>query len=394
MGSTLVNIFEALSHATWQSVTVWLLISLIGLLIALWSHITFWGWYYRRGQLDGERHWVKASDGWRLALERHPLPEGLERAGVALCCPGLACNGRIFHLREDVSFARGLQERGYEVWILHPRGTGPSERPLGKGEWGYGHSDYLKDGIAALRYVYHEAGEAPLWVGHSMGGLIGYEVAGIAPHKLRGLVTLGTPTDLSHHTISPFYFFLFKYFCKGLDTAYLGKLSTLVAPWAGWIPSLTPDPLYVNLNLLPPDALRAFLAQAIEDTPRQLLDEFVNAVYGRGPLSEEGWTRYKRLLAGIQVPIFAVMSNQDGLAPLEVTSAIKRWGPEGLLETLELTGYGHGELAVSLSARALITEEVARWAQRATRRRLRKRPYLGPPRIARPNDQVSEQEEP
>jgi len=379
MGSLINSLCLTLSEPTALAVSLWLVLITLFLLIAVSAHILFWGWYYRRGQLDGERHWVKASDGWRIALERHLCPEGVERAGVALCCPGLACNGRIFHLREDVSFTRGLQEQGYEVWIIHPRGTGPSERPLGRGEWGYGHSDYLKDGIASLRYVYREAGEAPLWIGHSMGGLIGYEVAGVAPNKLRGLVTLGTPTDLSHHTISPFYFFLFKHFCRGLDTAYLGKLSTLVSPWAGWIPSLTPEPLFVNHELLPADALRAFLAQAIEDTPRQLLDEFVDAVSGHGPLSEEGWLRYKWLLANLQVPIFAVMSDRDGLAPLEVTSAIKRWGPEGLLETLELTGFGHGELGVSVPAREQLPHEVARWASRSTRRRLRKRPYLGPP---------------
>jgi len=357
---------------------LWGGLALAVLALGLWAHLLFWGWYYRRGQLDGERHWVKASDGWRIALERHPLPQGVERQGVALCCPGLACNGRIFHLREDVSFTRGLQAQGLEVWIIHPRGTGPSERPLGGGEWSYGHMDYLKDGAAALRYVYREAGEAPIWVGHSMGGLIGYELAGIMPNKLRGLVTLGTPTDLSDHTINPFYFLLFKWFCKGLKTAYLGQLSTLVAPWAGWISALSPAPLYVNLKILPPSALRAFLVQAIEDTPRQLLDEFVDAVSGRGPLSEEGWARYQELLAGLEVPLLAVMSERDGLAPLEVTSAIKRWGPQERLSTLELGDFGHGELGVSVPAREMISAELARWAARCTRRRMRKSPYLGP----------------
>lgn len=380
MESLSINLTETLSHLIPSSLVLWGFIVVFCLGMALLAHLMFWDWYYRRGQLEGERHWVKASDGWKLALEYHPCPKEQQRMGVALCCPGLACNGRIFHLREDVSFTRGLQSLGYEVWILHPRGTGPSERPLGKGEWSYGHSDYLKDGIAALRYVYREAGEAPLWIGHSMGGLIGYEIAGIAPHKVRGLVTLGTPTDLSHHTIRPFYFFLFKWFCKGFDTAYLGKLSTFVAPWAGWVPSLIPKPLYVNLELLPADALRTFLVQAIEDTPRQLLDEFVDAVSGRGPLSEKGWARYKRLLRELKVPVFAVMSDRDGLAPLEVTTAIKRWGPQKYLKTLELNGYGHGELGVSIPAKQLIPSEIALWASQDTRRRMRKSPYLGPPK--------------
>ena len=37
----------------------------------LWGHLAFWGWYYRRHQLDGERHWVKASE---LKLLKRPAP--------------------------------------------------------------------------------------------------------------------------------------------------------------------------------------------------------------------------------------------------------------------------------------------------------------------------------
>jgi pimeloyl-ACP methyl ester carboxylesterase len=339
--------------------------------LALWAHIAFWGWYYRRGELDGERHWVTAADGWRVALERHPLPDGVTRAGVALCCPGLACNGRIFHLHDEVSFTQGLRAQGYEVWIIHPRGMGASERPV-EGEWRFGHADYLKDGLAALRYVNRFTREAPLWVGHSMGGLIGYELAAIAPRKMRGLITLGTPTDLSVHTVPRFHYMMFKWFCKGLKVAYLGKLSTLVAPWAGRVPALHPAPLYVNTQLLPAHHLRAFLAQAFEDTPRQLLDEFVGAVDGRGPLSEEGWGRYREMLRALEVPIFAVVSDADGLAPIGVTSAIEGWGPPGKVTMWRLKEYGHAELAVSLTARALIAPRVAEWAEAHTERRVKR----------------------
>lgn len=347
------------------------LAALAALALAVWAHVAFWGWYYSRGALDGERHWVKAADGWRVALERHPLPEGAARAGVALCCPGLACNGRIFHLRDEVSFMQGLRAKGYEVWIIHPRGMGASERPL-EGEWRFGHADYLKDGLAALRYVYRHAGEAPLWVGHSMGGLIGYELAAIAPRKMRGLVTLGTPTNLSVHTVPRLHYLMFKWFCKGLKVAYLGKLSTLVAPWAGWVSALHPAPLYVNFKLLPPRYLRSFLVEAFEDTPRQLLDEFVGAVDGRGPLSEEGWERYRATLRSLRVPILAVVSDADGLAPIGVTTAIEEWGPPGGVTMWRLEGYGHAELGVSLPARAVIAPGVADWAEAHAARRLKR----------------------
>ena len=340
---------------------MWFVCVLIFLILALYLHIKFWSWYYSRRIIRGTQEYLRSTDGWKITLEHLPAQNASPPLGTILCCPGLACNGRIFHLTEELSFARHLSTLGYDVWVLHPRGTGPSERANVKREWNYGYQDYVKDGIATAQYLYERNKEKIIWIGHSMGGLIGYEISTRAPHAIQGLVTLGTPTNLSKHSLSRFHFGLFKWFCKGFSTSYLGQLSTVVAPWAGWIPALTPKPLYVNLDILSAKDLRFFLAVALEDTPRQLIDEFLLAIKGEGPLAEENWIRYRWMLRNLPVPLFAIVGGCDGLAPLSVTQAIKKWGPKKHLTYLEIEEASHAELIVSTTAQTDIIPAINQW---------------------------------
>ena len=219
----------------------------------------------------------------------------------------------------------------------------------------------MKDGIATAEHLFTKYKQKIIWIGHSMGGLIGYEISTRAPHAIGGLVTLGTPTNLAKHDISRFHFALFKWFCRGLPISYLGKLSTLVAPWAGWIPALTPKPLYVNLDLLPAKDLRLFLAIALEDTPRQLINEFLLAIKGQGPLSEKDWIRYRWMLRHLPVPLYAVVGTADGLAPLSVTSVIQQWGPKKRLRYSEIEACSHAELVVGKAAKLEIVPQICTW---------------------------------
>ena len=338
----------------------WIVYFLLGftvLVLGLAAHLIFWSWYYRRREISGPLSWVYSPDGWKIALEQIPARHGVPFKGQMLCCPGLACNGRIFNFRDDLSFARNMSDEGWTVWILHPRGTGPSERPLGAEERIYGYEHYVKDGIAATEFVKKRAQGPLVWVGHSLGGLIGLEVARKHPHYLDGMITMGTPIALNRHTINAFYFNVFKWFCRGLKTAYLGKLSTLVAPWAGWFPFLHPAPLYVNFDLVSKADLRTALAQCFEDTPRQVLDEFVNAVkHSTGP-----WEHFKEELPKLDLPLLAFAGDRDGLAPLTVTQAISEWGQKEYTDWHILEGFSHLELALSEGVKPQVIPKITQW---------------------------------
>lgn len=343
-----------------DQILTWIVyISLICAIIffALWAHIAFWDWYYRRREISGSLSWIHSADGWRLALEQVPARSHVPHQGILLCCPGLACNGRIFHFRDGLSFAQDMSEEGWTVWILHPRGTGPSERPLSATERTYGYQHYVKDGLAAAEFVRAQSEQPLIWVGHSLGGLIGLEVARRRPYLLNGMITMGTPIALSRHPINPFYFNVFKLFCKGMKTAYLGKLSTLVAPWSGWLPFLHPDPLYVNFDLVSKADLRTILAQGFEDTPRRVLDEFVDAVqHSKGP-----WKHIKDELPKLELPLLAIAGDRDGLAPIKVTEAISEWGHPQYVEWHILKDFSHLELAMSQGVKPIVIPKVLAW---------------------------------
>ena len=336
---------------------VYFLLGFTALALGLVAHLIFWSWYYRRREISGTLSWIHSSDGWRIALEQVPAHQGVPNKGQILCCPGLACNGRIFHFRDDLSFAQNMSDEGWTVWILHPRGTGPSERPWGADERIYGYEQYVKDGIAATEFVRKQAQGPLLWVGHSLGGLIGLEVARKYPHYFDGMITMGTPIALNRHTINPFYFGVFKWFCRGFKTAYLGKLSTFVSPWAGWLPFLHPAPLYVNFELIAKADLRTALVQCFEDTPRQILDEFVNAVQSStGP-----WEHFKKDLPNLNLPLLAFAGDRDGLAPLTVTRAISELGQSEYIDWFVLEGFSHLELALSDGVKPIVMPKIHAW---------------------------------
>ena len=328
--------------------------------VAIWGHLSFWSWYYRRSELCGPLSWVYSPDGWRIALEHVPVRRGVPCVGQVICCPGLACNGRIFHFREEISMARKLAEAGWSVWILHPRGTGPSERPMKGADRIYGYAEYVKDAFAVVDFVRSRGQGKLLWVGHSLGGLIGLEIANYDESLLDGVVTLGTPIKLRNHTIHKFYYGVFKWFCRGLKTAYLGKLSTLVAPWAGWVPALHPPPLYVNFDLISKPDLRAALAQCFEDTPRRVLDEFVDAIErGDGP-----WDRLSNELGERRFPLLAIAGGRDALAPLEVTTPISKLGPHQSTTWMTFPEFSHLELALSHGAMTDVLPCMIDWCQK------------------------------
>lgn len=329
------------------------------LAIALWGHLTFWSWYYKQKELCGPLSWVYRPDGWRIALEAVPPRRGAPELGRVICCPGLACNGRIFHFREGLSMAQRLADEGWSVWILHPRGTGHSERPLEGANLVYGYEDYVQDAVAVAEFI-RSRGEGPvLWVGHSLGGLVGLDLLTRHVDIFDGIVTLGTPITLKNHPIGKLHYSAFKWFFKGFKTAYLGKLSTLVAPWSGWFPSLHPAPLYVNFDLISKADLRVALAQCFEDTPRRVLDEFVNAIEnGSGP-----WDRLNVELSQFSFPLLAIAGDRDGLAPLEVTSPLAQIGPRGQTTWRVFEGYSHLELALSDGAISEVTLLILEWAQ-------------------------------
>ena len=102
-----------------------------------------------------------------------------------ILCHGLWANRFNLDFGPGLSLARHLAERGFDVFVLELRGSGFSadpgpEGPRGKAARAYGFDAHVTlDAPAALAEVRRVTGAAQVfWVGHSMGGMLGYVLAG------------------------------------------------------------------------------------------------------------------------------------------------------------------------------------------------------------------------
>jgi len=125
--------------------------------------------------------------------------------------PGFSQNGNVYDmLPGNGSLAEFLWYRGYDVWIIHPRGTGGS----GVSKHSNSLDDYSCDDIPSIiNFVFESTKIKPLLVGHSQGGITSLmSLMGVIKTKegkavlskdeslsrqsiLKGLVTLGSFPD-------------------------------------------------------------------------------------------------------------------------------------------------------------------------------------------------------
>lgn len=82
--------------------------------------------------------------------------------------PGFYQNGNVYDLSEEASLARYLWEAGFDVWIIHPRGTALSDGRSARASL----DDFAGNDIpAVIRHVLLKTGKKPVFVGHSQGGI-------------------------------------------------------------------------------------------------------------------------------------------------------------------------------------------------------------------------------
>jgi alpha-beta hydrolase superfamily lysophospholipase len=128
-----------------------------------------------------------------MVRKRRATPAGSPAATAApvLLVHGYGQNRYAWHLPSR-SFSNYLARAGFDVFNLDLRGHGRS-RHLGAHKPTHV-ADYVRDLPAAVAEVQRLSGGRPLYyVGHSMGGLIGYAAAATLGPALAGIVTLGSP---------------------------------------------------------------------------------------------------------------------------------------------------------------------------------------------------------
>jgi pimeloyl-ACP methyl ester carboxylesterase len=313
-------------------------------------------------------------DGWHIAV--HQRTPALRRfAEPVLLCHGLATNHLNLDFDPPYSLAEAFARAGFEVFSVDWRGAGASRPPTGRGRFDFDADDLIEQDAPAVMDLVLSTTEAKqlFWVGHSLGGLVGYAVAG-GPDgsRLRGLCSLGAPVYFHY----PRWLAAVMRLCLWLawPVAFRQRLfSLLCAPFVGRL-TLPFSDVLVNPKAIAPPVLRSMYANLIDSMGFKLLRQLDDWTRHDRFCSRDGRRDYRARLADITTPVLVLGGTEDGLAPPSaITGQAKLLGAKD--KTVMLFGtangdgleYGHGDLLFGMGAPKEVYPRIVAWVrERAT----------------------------
>lgn len=355
---------------------VWVLVA--GLALVLWNIVWVAAvrrWYRLNTDLPQALR-VRCDDGWELTIHvRRAKVRRFEEP--VLLCHGLAANRFTFDFEPPYSVAHYLADAGFDCFSVEWRGTGHSRQPPpGRRYTDFTIDDHiLHDGPALLELALKETGaKRAFWLGHSLGGLVGYGVAqGPEGSKLAGLLTLGAPV---HFKSGPLMRALIS---LGVRAAWPARfrqewMSASLAPFLGYV-TLPLSDLMVNPEHIPPRIQRQVYANMMSSMSRKVLLQFQDWIEHDAFRSFDRNTDWRAGISRLQLPLLVMGGSSDRLATAEnvesqfaLTTAPDR--------TLHIFGrdhgdkmdYGHGDLIFGTGAPAEVYPLIREWLERhATR---------------------------
>ena len=363
-----------MAEGRWWVWALWALAALAAL--ALWNVV----WvlavrrYYRPRTPPGEEARVRCADGWELAVHARRATER-RFAEPVLLCHGLAANRYTFDFEPPYSLAHALAEAGFDCFTVEWRGTGRSRTPpRGRAGTDFTVDDHVRhDGPALLDWALRQTG-APraFWVGHSLGGLIGYGVAqGHEAARLAGLVALGSPV-----------FFKFEPFMRvllslGVRASWRGRLrqewaSAGLAPFLGYL-TLPLSDLVANARHIPPRLQRQLFANMITSVSRKVLLQFQDWITHDALRSFDRTTDWRAGIGGLRLPLLVLGGSADRLAPPQNVHAqaelARAGGAPDVTEHVfgtdrgDRMDYGHGDLLFGEGAPREVYPVVRAWLE-------------------------------
>ncbi len=329
---------------------------------------------YRLKGEPPQQLWAQTRDGWQIALYRR-TPSVRRFREPVLLCHGLATNHLNLDFDPPYSLARAFAEAGFCVYSLDWRGAGASRPPSGRGRFDFT-ADHLipQDAPAVMDVLLKETGaEECFWVGHSLGGLVGYAVLGGAEgRRLKGLCALGAPVYFHY----PRWLARAMRVCTWLawPVAFRQRLFSLAcAPFMGRL-TLPLSDVLLNPQAVAPDVLRSIYANLIDSMGYRLLRQLDDWTAHDRFCSADGATDYRARLGAVTRPVLVLGGTRDGLAPPTAISA-----QAALLGTADKTvmlfgrengdalDYGHGDLLFGRGAPSEVYPRIVSWAaERAT----------------------------
>lgn len=315
---------------------------------------------------------ARTADDWDLALHRYSSAR--DDLPPVILCAGYACNRHFLDFDDRYSLARFLAWRGFDTWVLELRGRGHSESASGSPRSrGWTFDDLVRfDVPAAIAYVRARCARPPVWIGHSMGGMVIYAALGedtALAESLAGFVALASPVAFPPIASSMAQwlgqFLLFLPF-----PAHLPQQNILIALWS--LVGRSPRTAQVGMN--PSNLDRAAFGRALRqficNVPRRKLQQLVGWSLTGTFQSADGCVDYRANLSRIVTPALIIGGAADQLASPEVVglaydrigSGHKRYREFRAGEGAS-ADYGHVDLIFGLHAPDEVFPAISTWIE-------------------------------
>jgi pimeloyl-ACP methyl ester carboxylesterase len=325
--------------------------------------------WYRLRTTPPEPLRVRCRDGWELTVHlRRATHRRFEEP--VLLCHGLAANRCTFDFEPPYSMAHFLAEAGFDCFSVEWRGIGAS-RPSPPGRrWPDVTVDDLiaQDAPALIDLALANTGaKRALWVGHSLGGLVGYAVAqGPEGARLAGLLVLGSPVFFPP---DPILRHLIRVgarasWPRGFRNEWL---SASLAPFLGYATLPLSDVVVNPKHILPPIQRKVY-ANMLSSMSRNVLWQFQDWIMHDAFRSFDGSVDWRAGLAKLSLPVMVMGGSADRLAsPQNLRAQYELVGsPDKKLhifgcERGDKMNYGHGDLLFGTGAPIEVYPEVRDW---------------------------------
>lgn len=305
-----------------------------------------------------------------LCFVRKRRADGRPPRATVLLIHGFGQNRYTWHLPSR-SFANHLAAVGYDVWNLDLRGHGRSRkvgapRPQSLAE-------YIEEDIPrALEEIHRTTKRDDLFmIGHSLGGLISYASAPLAPGLVQGIVTIGSPYQftLGSTTLQLIAGLLGIMDRAGLSLANVPLPIRAIGRGMRFARRYMESPLYpVRLRgwhkgAIEPDILAEHLTYAFDLASFEVMRTMFSwggKAFGGGVASEVDGLSYAERFEQSRLPLLVIAGTGDDLAPpASVEPAyLRSRSPDKSYRELPL---GHIDLVVGRDAPRSTWPMVERW---------------------------------
>ena len=290
---------------------------------------------------DSDVFYCPTDDGWLLAVHRYPPQALRQRHYPVLMVHGMGANGGHFDFSAERSFARSMQQQGFDVYVVELRGAGLSQPPPHATDWlmPWSFVDYAKRDLPAVVQALLERLQIPCLhgMGHSMGGMLLYSLGVSHPSVFCSITTLGSPLLRQLHW-GPREQRLLNFVSNMTPAAALPQVGQQRLPLrrllkaAGRFVSLSSrlaDDILFNAANCELEDIARLVRSGIEDIPLQLVTEIIDLTQqAQTELSpkqsdENSAYLYETQLDKITAPTLAVAGAADRIAlPNSVYAAV------------------------------------------------------------------------